>query len=440
MDDIFADTNPCYIFCMRHAAGGIDVDATIINRVLLGFVLALIVFGLYKSGFSPGAVLQGLGRIIVEPDTLINDYFAHAGVGPAFVNAGLTSLAAWSILRASGALISGPAIAAIFTVAGFSLFGKNVFNIWPVIGGVALFSRISRRPLKENLIVALFGTALAPITSEFAFGLGIAAPWNILAGICAGLAAGFVLPAIARAALDFTRGYNLYNTGFAAGFVGTIVMSVLRAFDVSLTGEFAWAPSPAAETLPFLAPYFCAMIAVGLVEDRKAIASYRMILASSGRLVSDFARAYGIGATLMNMGIMGLACCAFMLAAGLDWNGPVLGGLFTIVGFSAFGKHPLNALPPMLGAAFAAVVSRYGLHAPASQLACLFVTTLAPISGAYGPFAGFIAGILHLTLVVNVGSLHGGLNLYNNGFSGGMVAGILVPILDWIKETRKHET
>jgi hypothetical protein len=48
--------------------------------------------------------------------------------------------------------------------------------------------------------------------------------------------------------------------------------------------------------------------------------------------------------------------------------------------------------------------------------------------------------MLHLTLVHTVGHLHGGLDLYNNGFSGGMVAGIMVPMLDWIQERRRHES
>jgi len=31
---------------------------------------------------------------------------------------------------------------------------------------------------------------------------------------------------------------------------------------------------------------------------------------------------------------------------------------------------------------------------------------------------------------MNVGVLHGGVNLYNNGFSGGFVAAFLVPIIE----------
>ena len=53
---------------------------------------------------------------------------------------------------------------------------------------------------------------------------------------------------------------------------------------------------------------------------------------------------------------------------------------------------------------------------------------------AYGIIPGVIAGGLHLALVMNIGIIHGGINLYNNGFSGGLVAGFLVPIIDAFKK------
>ena len=33
-----------------------------------------------------------------------------------------------------------------------------------------------------------------------------------------------------------------------------------------------------------------------------------------------------------------------------------------------------------------------------------------------------------MAMVLNIGVVHGGVNLYNNGFSGGFVAGILVSV------------
>jgi hypothetical protein len=63
-------------------------------------------------------------------------------------------------------------------------------------------------------------------------------------------------------------------------------------------------------------------------------------------------------------------------------------------------------------------------------LAALFGTTLAPISGDNGPKPGVIAGVLHMAMVMNVGYLHAGMNLYNNGFSGGFVAAGLIPVFE----------
>ena len=403
---------------------------------LLGFLFA---YGLAASGFNIPALARGLGAIIVSPDILINDYAEIAGMGPAFINSALCVFVGLWLLKLSGVSVSGPAIAAIFTIAGFSLFGKNIVNVWPGFLGAWLYSWASRRPFGENIIVALFGTALAPLSSEVAFGMGIPVPWNILAALAAGAAGGFLLSPIARHVLDFHRGYNLYNIGFASGLIGTVAMSGLKAFGVPLATSFRWAELDPLPVLPYLVAVFVSLIVVGMISDPGWVSSYKRLMASPGRLVSDFVRYYGLGATFVNMGIMGLLACAVVLAIGGSWNGPVIGGILTIVGFSAFGKHPLNVVPPMLGVVAMALLSNYGIEKPATQLAVLFVSTLAPISGEYGPFAGFVGGMVHLMLVQVVGTLHGGLDLYNNGFAGGLTAGLLLPVLGWLREWRKHE-
>lgn len=421
------------------ALGALEEDAPIIRAVTFFYPAVLLAFGLALEGFDLGAVLRGLGTIVREPDTLINDYVAHAGKGAPFVNAGLCSLAAALILKASGAVISGAAVTAVFTVAGFSLFGKNLYNIWPAIGGVWLFSRFSRRPFSDYLIVALFGTALAPLVSEITFGLGLPLALGAPLGIGAGLASGFFLPPLARHLLQFHQGYNLYNVGLTAGLVGTVAMSIFRAFEVEVGGSGAWSEGNGGTYLPFLVPFFASMILLGLAVGPATARNLRGIYASSGRLVSDFVRSQGIGPALANMGTVGLVGLLYVLAAGGDWNGPVIGGLLTMCGFAAFGKHPFNILPVMGGVVLAALVSGAPLSSEGAILAALFGTTLAPIAGHYGVLAGLAAGALHFVMVTNVGYLHGGLNLYNNGFSGGIVAGILFPVLEAIRGRRGDE-
>jgi hypothetical protein len=36
--------------------------------------------------------------------------------------------------------------------------------------------------------------------------------------------------------------------------------------------------------------------------------------------------------------------------------------------------------------------------------------------------------------------MHGGLMLYNNGLSGGIVAAVLIPLIDAFKKEKKNET
>ena len=118
-----------------------------------------------------------------------------------------------------------------------------------------------------------------------------------------------------------------------------------------------------------------------------------------------------------------------ILLTGGDLNGPTVGGVLTIVGFSAFGKHAGNIVPIMAGVVLGSFVMHSSVSSGAVQLAMLFGTTLAPISGYFGWPYGVLAGFLHSAVVLYAGTPVAGLNLYNNGFSGGLLAIILYPTI-----------
>lgn len=107
------------------------------------------------------------------------------------------------------------------------------------------------------------------------------------------------------------------------------------------------------------------------------------------------------------------------------------------MGFSAYGVHLRNSIPIVLGVYLTSFLTGGDPNSASVLLTTLFGTTLAPIAGYYGPVAGLLAGGLHMALVSNVGFLHGGINLYNNGFSGGFIAAFLVPILDSLVKIRE---
>jgi hypothetical protein len=122
------------------------------------------------------------------------------------------------------------------------------------------------------------------------------------------------------------------------------------------------------------------------------------------------------------MGLTGAIGTLYVLLVGGDLNGPVIGAIWTIVGFAAFGKHPRNIVPIKFGVFLGSLLEPLGAANPSFLLAALFGTTLAPIAGTFGWCWGIVAGLVHSSAASSVGALHVGLNLYGNGFAAGLVA------------------
>jgi hypothetical protein len=99
------------------------------------------------------------------------------------------------------------------------------------------------------------------------------------------------------------------------------------------------------------------------------------------------------------------------------------------MGFSAYGKHARNIAPIMIGVYIGNLINSVPMDNASMQIAGLFGTTLAPIAGIFGWPFGILAGILHSCVVLYSGAAIGGVNLYNNGFSGGLIALVLYPVL-----------
>jgi len=112
-------------------------------------------------------------------------------------------------------------------------------------------------------------------------------------------------------------------------------------------------------------------------------------------------------------------------------NGPIVGSIIGAMSFGAFGNQVKNTVPVLVGIMIGCYLTGVDVASTSALVAAIFGTTLAPVSGYYGPLAGVIAGFVHITLV------HGGLNLYNNGFAGGFVAAVLVPIFEIFEGIRQ---
>lgn len=398
----------------------------------MAYAFAFILFGFLIQ--SPREVISGLINITLTPDQLITDYLEIGGLGAAFVNAGLVSLIAIFLLNKYKIDPTGVTFACIWLLSGFSLFGKNIFNIWFIIGGVALYAKYQKDSFGKYIYSALFGTSLSPIVTQLIFQLDQPLTIRILLGILVGLSVGFILPPLSTYLLRVHQGFNLYNIGFTAGIIGTVYVSIFRSYGLEVQTTFIWGTKYNHILSWFLMIVFFSQIGLGFLLNRHPLKGLKRIYKSSGRLVSDFVILEDMGPTLINMGINGLIATLYILLIKGSLNGPTVGGIFTIVGFSAFGKHLKNISPLFIGVLIGGITKIWSVNDPALQLAALFSTTLAPIAGEFGWGYGILAGFIHSSVVLHVGYLHGGLNLYNNGFAGGIVAAMLIPIIEAFKE------
>lgn len=385
-------------------------------------------------------IYQGLRIIILSEDALITDYIHIAGPGAALINSSIVTVISALILHYSREPLNGFTMVVIGLMSGFSLFGKNFINIWPIIFGTWLYAFLRRDHFGKYVTVALMSTALAPVISFLAVDNGFG---SLGSSILVGILIGFVMPPLSAYTYKVQNGMNLYNIGFASGLVVTVLVPLMTSLGAEPTSNYHWATGYKTQFSVMLFILCAVMIIGGLFCCKTpywaAWAGYRRLLHTTGRAPSDYLRMFGFPPVLINTGINGLIGLAFVLLTGGDLNGPTIGGIMTIMGFSAFGKHARNIVPVIFGVVLGGVVMEWSICDPATQLAGLFCTTLAPISGYFGWQYGVLAGFLHSCLVLSVGSPVSGLNLYNNGFSGGLLAIILYPVIIDIFRHRKLE-
>lgn len=396
--------------------------------IITMFALSLVIFGFLVD--TPKAIFEGIYNILTQPDTLITDYIGVGGMGAAFVNSGLLTLIFIYMLYRLKINFNGATIASLFLIAGFALFGKNLLNVWFIVIGVYLYAKVQREKFSKYIYIALFGTALAPFVSEIMFSTMGSVVFRAVLGGGVGIVIGFILPPLSSYLLRVHQGFNLYNIGFAAGMIGTVFVSIFKSYGFLPNPRFIWTTGNNKILSIYLYFIFLLLIAIGFFLNDRSFKNLGNIMKLSGRLVADFVILESFPPTLINVGINGIIATSYVLIVNGDLNGPTIGGILTVAGFGGFGKHTKNILPIFLGVFIGSLTKIWHINDPAILLAALFGTALAPIAGEFGWQYGVIAAFIHSSVVLNVGVLHGGLNLYNNGFAAGIVAAILVPIIE----------
>ena len=420
-------------------------------------------------------LLQNFFQICTSPSKLVTDYFAVGCLASTLLNAGLCGFACNILIFISKTRASSTTFAAYILVIAHCFYGLNLINMWPPFIGVIIYCFATRHPLRKNLHVAMFATALAPFISDFLFCYPLGIYVNI-AGVSVnvigiamsvlfGFGSGFLVPALLPGTTAMHRGYNMYKAGLALGMFGIFVYCFLyKTFGIepaaAIVGENAqYSESVGHVYWGFMNIFFIILFSLcellGFLLNKCSFRNYRSLLKCTGYGL-DFADKFGMPVCFINFGVYGFCILAYLnlifvlpeifpfLPEGVGFTGPTVGVAFAALTFSADGQHPKNVAPIALGYAIlfaltcgVCAVSRLDIPWTLSTQAYInglaFATGLCPIAGKYGWKWGVVAGLVSAIICTSTAAMHGGFVLYNGGFNAGLTALILIPVLDFYR-------
>ena len=414
--------------------------------------------------------------IFKSPSPLVTDYFAIGSLASTFFNTALCGFLANIVILLSRVKANATVFAAYLLVVAHCFYGLNLFNMCAPILGVFLYSLVRRIPFSENVHLALFSTALGPFVSEIALRYPLThvnfsgfTPSGVIFSLLFGIASGFLVPALIPGTSKMHRGYNMYKAGLAIGLFGIFAF----AFMYETLGIAPPMPPIANNPEYYAMPYkhavfvnvyliviFTITLLLGFVLNRFSFDGYRELLKSTGYGV-DFVDKFGMPLCLVNFALYGALFLGFInlvtflpelisiLPEGAGFTGATIGVVFAALTFSADGQQPRTVFPIIVGYSLLFVLVSgisiaFSFDIPwtlATQSyinGLAFATGLCPFSGKFGFKYGVIAGFLSAVICASTSAMHGGFVLYNGGFTAGLTALILVPVLEFYNIKPKY--
>ena len=189
-------------------------EYTVPLAILMYLIAAgFIALGLIIGGREKWANMRKINK---HTGQLLTDYYALYG-DVAYLNVGILCALATTVTLALGGAINGATMGGIFCVAGFGVLGKNLRNVLPIMTGAILSAAWNVAPITApgNMLAILFGTGIAPLAGKF--------------GVFWGIVCGFIHVNLVSFIGLLNGGLNLYNNGFAGGFVVIFMMPIIAA-------------------------------------------------------------------------------------------------------------------------------------------------------------------------------------------------------------------
>ena len=391
-------------------------------------------------------MLEGLWRILNNPTKSSTNFFDVGGYSATFLNMGLVGLICTMLYCIPGRQANNAATLVTLLTVGFGSWGIHVLNIWPTIIGVALHCIVKGEKLGSRTNAMLFTTGLAPFMSELMVRypnpevVGFT-PGGILAALCIGMTAGFFVPEGLDNSPRIHKGFALYSAALPVGMIAFLLQSVLyKAMGIEIPGAVAELHvANSTIVLGFCITLFSSFVIAALLMGCTWRDYWRLMIDPDP--VVNFSATYGNAPMLMNVGLYGLYILLYYVCIGAEFNGVTFGVIFCMLSTCNSGSHPGNIWPITLGYSMASQLfqliapltggdfSQY-LHAQPIIVGLCYANGLSPIADKYGWRYGFFAAMLHYCMVTTVPQLHGGMCLYNGGFTAALVCLLMLPSLE----------
>ena len=399
-------------------------------------------------------MFSGFVNILVSPCKVTTNYFSLGGYAGTFLNMSLVALAITLLYTLTKATVNNVSSLAFLLTVGFCTWGINLLNMWFPMLGVVVANLLKKDKPLANINAMLFSTGLAPLLSD----LLVRYPhseiigFNVLGFVLAvvvGVIAGMAISSGLGHSPAVHKGFNLYSAALPVGvttfFLNGMLYKVLGIDLPGASGDMAVASW--ANTNIFGIALFGAFVVFALLMGY-SLKDYWNLLKNRGQ-VSNISGTLGNSAFLMNAGFFGLFILGYYNLIGASFNGVTFGLVFCMLCTCNSGSRPSNVWPIMLGYVVASAVTGWlsgllggnfslAVNAQAIVIGLCYANGLSPICDKYGWQYGFLASMIHYTLVTLVPNIHGGFCLYNGGFTGIFVCILLIPVLERFVKTKEE--
>ena len=399
-------------------------------------------------------MIPGLLKIFSIPTLSGTSFFNVGGYSATFLNMALNGYVCTALFCVPGKKALHAATLVTILTTGFGSWGIHIVNMWPTMLGVLIHCAVRKESMGDHTNAMLFSTGLAPFMSELmlrypnADVTGFSLQGMALAVLMGGFA-GFFIPAGLENSPKVHKGFDLYSAALPVGMTAFLMQGCLyKAMGVEVPGPV----TDLSMVSPMIVNIFCCTL-FGLCILFALLMGchpreYWELLKDPDQTVV-FAAAFSNGAFLMNVGLYGLFILGYYNLIGAPFNGITFGVIFCMLSTCNAGSHPANVWPIMLGYAVASHLFQFlspffgsnftqYLHAQSIVVGLCYANGLSPIADKYGWFYGMLAAMMHFCMVTTVPVLHGGMCLYNGGFTAALVCLLMVPGLERHFKTKQE--